>query len=697
MKSASSKHFCCTICQRGFTRIDHLKRHHLRHSGVKPYSCIFCNESFARCDNLRDHYTDCDKRGDQKIPETGQRGRRRHACQSCTSMKLRCDGQSPCGSCQKRNLPCNNERKKQTTGLELDTGAKSTNRDDYVGTSDRGSISFLLNGGSDSFTEEFRLPPCSDRSRGMKYHTQMGLKEARSTMIDYQMELDQLDIAPAFIEADPAARSFFHDNFLDFFNGPFEGPPKFMGTSPYSAGSEFSASLPQGQFSVTHPSEQPYGPEQPYAAALSQAILSRAWAVPLDANAKQRLAANASFLLTTARIQKFVWMYARYWHPSCAMVHLASLQLNTVPLPLLAGLVFMGAMYSNDEQETYAAKQLLDFVELYIFSTEVFSPESDIASMFCKGRTNLPPEGDDWVQFLNFQAGFIICIVQYWSGSRMSHNRAMENRFSEITKVARRMNLTKCRHQRPDVTSEQQWIQTECRIRTICIISLLDCAFCFFQNYPCRLSHVEMDCDFPCPEALFNLEHPYTDIGFHYSRGFTIKEAFQSLFDGSNAPNMSFPLSPDSSTNPSGILPNMNILDMFILIHLLYAFINTYMTLASVTRSNQPPIQSPPQPNQLSDPTSPDKPRPQNAPEDSVLGSIRLALARWREHWLTLQSAVSNHEWASMGFYKNGFNFWLVCHLLITRKESMDVVMRLEVKCEDKLEKLKVLLNDDKD
>lgn len=25
-------------------------------------------------------------------------------------MKLRCDGQSPCGSCVKRNLDCNNER-----------------------------------------------------------------------------------------------------------------------------------------------------------------------------------------------------------------------------------------------------------------------------------------------------------------------------------------------------------------------------------------------------------------------------------------------------------------------------------------------------------------------------------------------------------------------------------------------------------
>lgn len=32
-------------------------------------------------DNLRNHYPDCAKRGDQKIPETSQRGRRRHACQ----------------------------------------------------------------------------------------------------------------------------------------------------------------------------------------------------------------------------------------------------------------------------------------------------------------------------------------------------------------------------------------------------------------------------------------------------------------------------------------------------------------------------------------------------------------------------------------------------------------------------------------
>lgn len=47
-----------------------------------------------------------------------------------------------------------------------------------------------------------------------------------------------------------------------------------------------------------------------------------------------------------------------------------------------------------------------------------------------------------------------------------------------------------------------------------------------------------------------------------------------------------------------------------------------------------------------------------------------------------------------MGFYKNGYNFWLVSKLLITKKESVDVVMQMEVKCEDKLEKLKVLMDE---
>jgi len=84
-------------------------------------------------------------------------------------------------------------------------------------------------------------------------------------------------------------------------------------------------------------------------------------------------------------------------------------------------------------------------------------------------------------------------------------------------------------------------------------------------------------------------------------------------------------------------------------------------------------------------------------PEDSILASIRTALARWRAIWMVLRTEIPSHEWATMGFCKNGYNFWLVAQLLITKKDSVDVAMRMEVKCEDKLKMLKVLLQDEND
>ena len=63
---------------------------------------------------------------------------------------------------------------------------------------------------------------------------------------------------------------------------------------------------------------------------------------------------------------------------------------------------------------------------------------------------------------------------------------------------------------------------------------------------------------------------------------------------------------------------------------------------------------------------------------------------------MALVTCVSTSSAAlTMGFYKNGYKFWLVSQLLVTKKESVDVVMQTGVKCEDKLEKLKVLLMDE--
>ncbi|KAJ5698974.1 hypothetical protein N7462_000979 [Penicillium macrosclerotiorum] len=133
---------------------------------------------------------------------------------------------------------------------------------------------------------------------------------------------------------------------------------------------------------------------------------------------------------------------------------------------------------------------------------------------------------------------------------------------------------------------------------------------------------------------------------------------------------------------------DLTVMDMFILIHVLFAFINTHMTLVGLLK--QQSLVLPPSKHEANSNKS-------MIPEDSILSSIRTALARWRDYWVALRNKVSNDEWASMGFYKNGYNFWLVSQLLITKKDAVDVIMQMEVHCEDKLEKLKVLLQDEQD
>lgn len=315
-------------------------------------------------------------------------------------------------------------------------GSSPSKTELYEQPSDRGSIKFLLNGGTDSFTERFRLPPRSDRARGLVFHNKTEMEEAAEEAFPYNVQNSRPDYTPAFIDSDPAALQFFQDTFLDFFNGPFGDGSKPM-DDPYAGQMAYPSALPTATDPnlAVSPEHPIFEPERPFAMALIQSILARAWTMPLDAKAQEEISTNLNFLLTTARIRRFATLYFKYWHPSCPLIHSPSFDPETVSLPLLASVVFMGAMYSSDQREVYIAKRVLDFAELFVFSSHVFSPETEVAAIF-SGTPPSDDEASDWIKFQNFQAGFLITVVQYWAGSRSSRNRAMENRFSEIVKVS---------------------------------------------------------------------------------------------------------------------------------------------------------------------------------------------------------------------------------------------------------------------
>ncbi|KAL8652633.1 MAG: hypothetical protein Q9210_002576 [Variospora velana] len=60
-KDAEGK-FPCEHCNKNYLHAKHLKRHLLRHTGVRPYSCGLCEDTFARSDILKRHFQKCSVR-----------------------------------------------------------------------------------------------------------------------------------------------------------------------------------------------------------------------------------------------------------------------------------------------------------------------------------------------------------------------------------------------------------------------------------------------------------------------------------------------------------------------------------------------------------------------------------------------------------------------------------------------------------
>jgi len=54
--------FKCPNCPATFSFPKHVKRHFMRHTGVRPYECTICHATFARSDVLKRHFEKCLKR-----------------------------------------------------------------------------------------------------------------------------------------------------------------------------------------------------------------------------------------------------------------------------------------------------------------------------------------------------------------------------------------------------------------------------------------------------------------------------------------------------------------------------------------------------------------------------------------------------------------------------------------------------------
>jgi len=224
-----------------------------------------------------------------------------------------------------------------------------------------------------------------------------------------------------------------------------------------------------------------------------------------------------------------------------------------------------------------------------------------------------------------------------------------------------------------------------------------------YSNYPCRLTLAELDCDLPCKADIFSSRHPFMQDESVFAPRLTISRAFALLFEGKVKKAEA-----EASTSVASIRPNatdvaaqpvdlfsdgdLTVFDLFILIRFLYTYIHacimnlslnlptTTTSLVGGRTSNGPKSRSI---NLASGPTTP------------TTQDIQGALERWRQLWQAVCSHSSDQSMKTAGMYRNGFHFWLVAQLIVTREAAVDVITGMEVNCEDALTKLKVLFQND--
>jgi hypothetical protein len=215
---------------------------------------------------------------------------------------------------------------------------------------------------------------------------------------------------------------------------------------------------------LTFPGE--WEPASVQSSAIVQVILEKATSIQIRPQEQADIQHHLNFLFTPSKITKLVNLYFEFWHPHCPIVHQPTFSIDTAPIPLLLAVTLMGAMYSQADREVNTAKVLLDLAELVIYSVEDLTDEFEIKQMLRASK--LPADQSVSMSPLSFShlhAAYLMVVVQFWAGNMVSRKRAIETRFGVVVKIARRLGLTKARHDLDDSVDEGLWIQKESRIR----------------------------------------------------------------------------------------------------------------------------------------------------------------------------------------------------------------------------------------
>lgn len=283
---------------------------------------------------------------------------------------------------------------------------------------DRGSIRFLLNGGSEGWMSNFHFPPTEDRDALQDPQAHSHFENVAQSA--YDAFPNYADMSFDDVVFDQVASNVFR----------WAGPFMFTGAADATATATAPRSLPEY---MAIDDAAILEPEQPWAIRLIEDISQH---IPYNSPRRIDLLSNLQFLFTTTKIRKFIRLYFDKWHYNARVIYASSVDPISTNPPLLAAVALMGALYSPEALETFAAKALLDYAELYCFATKTFSPEAEISNDSADGSGQQDVDDhDSAVQDL--KACWLVFVMQHWTGTKMARLRAMEHRYTEVIKVHR--------------------------------------------------------------------------------------------------------------------------------------------------------------------------------------------------------------------------------------------------------------------
>jgi hypothetical protein len=397
----------------------------------RSHSALIKDLMLCYSDSLREHYLTCSQRGDRAIPEAIRGGRRSHACDSCTAMKLGCDGRSPCKTCRQKKIECTFSRlatRKSVPERPSEGPTPEKTRPEHPSRStsnlDRGSINFLLNFGTASFIEDslrgMTLPP----SGSSEDPTTKGRASNCREPPDYSLPLETYygDGSLPLCEYMDWSK-LDQENLWKFLNGQHSDDSQ---TSKVNIDPSLYSYVPVEWDLTTAQSS-----------SMVHALLGTAVSLNIGAESLSTISVQLNVVFTPFNMTKFINNYFEFWNSHLFFQHQATFIPQTAPVSLLVAMTLMGGLHSKIQIEVKAVKYLLDLVEAYIFSLDELSLDGGIKqSLATYESAKLETWNASSMALQHLQAAINITIIQYWAGNKASNVRVANLRFNTIVTVS---------------------------------------------------------------------------------------------------------------------------------------------------------------------------------------------------------------------------------------------------------------------